>query len=456
MNTRRLLPFGLLASILVLASPLAHADDSSVRSYLEEVRHASGTPALAVAVIDGTEVSTWLLGEDGDEQPVTPDTPFLIGSVAKTFTSSIVLQLADEGSISLEDEARTHLSWLDHGATIRQLLDHTAGYAAADGLAVSERYDADPSASEAARRLDHSGSIGRFQYSSANYLVLGALIEQITGRSFAEELRARITGPTQMASTDIDGDRAALPPGHRLWWGRPIGYAPDPEPSGAPYGYLVSTLDDLAAYAQAHLRGDLLSPEARGAAWSVQQETAAEQGYGLGWRIDATTETLRIHHTGATPGYFAHLMLIPEDGRAVIVLANAYSEAVAPTLAATAADVDRLSQGGDASLASGDPLLTAIPWVALAPLALAGIAVVIGLRRRPKTRRTRLALVVGSVVVAALLAAAPLFMGMTWHVARTWAPDAALALMIGVVGWVLVALLAIAAPKALRITDPPT
>lgn len=466
MNPRRLL-FGCLAGcLLVLCPQAAFATNSSVDAYLHGWRASNDIPGVAVAALRGEEVSTWTIGSDGHGDPITSDTPFLVGSIAKTVTSTMVLQLVNEGRVSVDDTAQTHLPWLGHDATIRQLLDHTAGYSPGDGLAVSERYRASVTVTAAAQELDHSGEIGSYDYSSANYLVLGALIEQLTGHPFASELRTRVTEPAGMVDTVIHGcavlpcvrGRTAqpigqvpeLPPGHRLWWGQARSYDPGPEPSGAPYGYLVSTLDDLAAYARAQLDGKLLPKKLQAAAWSEQAQSGDDQGhgYGYGWRTDTSEGSHRVHHTGATPGYFAHLMLLPEKDRAVIVLANVYSEAQAPSLAAAAADIDRRGQGGAAAPTAGDALLTTLPWLTLAPVGLAVLVYVGVLRRRPITRIATIVLIGASATVAGLLACTPALLGMTWHVLKTWMPDTVPGLVLGIAAWIGIALL-LALPRIL-------
>ncbi len=438
-NLRRLLLGTLAACLLVLPVTPAFAARSSVDAYLDAWQRSNGVPGVAVAVLDGEETSTWLIGRDGRGRPMTSNTPLLVGSVAKTMTSTMVLQLVDEARVALDDSAQAHLPWLGHRATVRQLLTHTAGYSAADGLAVSECHRPELTVTAAARELEHTGVIGDYRYSSANYLVLGALIERLTGNPFASELRTRITERAGMTGTDASGPSAAASPGHRLWWGHPWAHDPGPEPSGAPYGYVVSTLDDLVTYARAQLGGELTSTASRSAAWSEQ--AGPESGYGYGWRIDTGDGSRRVHHSGATPGHFAHLMLMPDRNRAVVVLANAYSEARAPSLAAAAADIDRLHQGRDASPTTGDAMLTGLPWLTLTPAALAVAAIVVLLRRRPKTGGVTLVLIGASVLIAGLLAFAPMLLGTTWHVVGTWTPDAALGLIAGIAGWLAVVLL---------------
>ncbi|MEU0317138.1 serine hydrolase domain-containing protein [Nocardioides sp. NPDC006273] len=457
MDVSRLLAGAFAASafaIVAMAVPAtaeAPTDaDDTVQAYVESWREANGVPGAAVAVIEGDEVRTYASGEDGDGAPVSRTTPFLVGSVAKTFTSVLVLGLVEDGRIRLDDPVNRSLEWLDAPTmTVRQLLTHTAGYTAADGLAVSERFDNEPGAlRRAAGDLEHHGTPGQYAYNSADYLVLGALIEEVTGRSYAAVAKESLFEPLGMVDTAAGADGAeALAPGHRHWWAWTRAYDPGFDESGAPYGYVTSTLDDLSTYARALLAGHVVPRSLEHDAWSVQEVTGTERGYGYGWSID-DGEPRRVHHTGANPGYFAHVSLIPDEGRAVVVLANSYAEKRAPSLAAAAADIDEIAHGGSATVKGGDPLLTAAPWV-LAALASIGLGLVMVARRVPTSSRLRwvCAAVAGSA--AAALALLPKLLGGSLDFAITWLPDFAVGVVAGAVTLLLLAASFAASPRPL-------
>src|SRR5690606_8218371 len=140
--------------------------------------------------------------------------------------------------------------------TIEKLLTHTAGFTAADGLRVADRHDNEPAAvRRAVADLEHSGTVGEYAYTPADYLVLGAVVEAVTGRPYPEVLESELLRPLGMG--DSSGTAAGaerLPAGHRQWWGRPIRYAPGADESGASYGSVMSTLTDMETYATAQLR----------------------------------------------------------------------------------------------------------------------------------------------------------------------------------------------------------
>ncbi|MER7606092.1 serine hydrolase [Nocardioides sp. NPDC127503] len=442
------------AAIGVVASPAsaegpAEADDA-VEAYVESWREANGVPGAAVAVVDGDEVRTYVSGEDGDGAPVSRVTPFLVGSVAKTFTSALVLDLVEDGRLRLDDPVSRYLPWLDAPRiTVRQLLTHTAGYTALDGLAVSERFDNGPDAlRRAARDLEHHGTPGEYTYNSADYLVLGALVEEITGSSFAAVAEESLFGPLGMTDTTADADDAStLPAGHRHWWSATRAYRPGFDESGASYGYVVSTLDDLVTYAQAHLAGQILPRSLEGEAWSIQEVTGSARGYGYGWSVQ-DGDRRRVHHTGATPGYFAHVFLNPGEDRAVVVLANSYAEKRASSLSAAAEDIDEIARGGSATVEDGDPLLSSAPWI-LAGSVPIGLVLALVARRipRPSPLRWVCAAVAGLAAIGLILM--PRLLGGTLGFAATWLPDLAVGVVAG-----SVTLLVVAASCAIRPGSP--
>lgn len=437
MHLLRVLVVGWAAAVVGMATPASSGAvaggevSSDVEAYVESWREANGVPGAAVAVIDGEGVETYVSGEDGDGDAVSPETPFLVGSIAKTFTSKLVLDLAAEGRISLDDPIGKHLPSGDlPSATVRQLLTHTAGFTAADGLAVSERYDNEPGAlRRAVADLEHHGTPGEYAYNSADYLVLGALVEEVTGRPFGTVVDESVFASLGMTATTAEADGAeSLPPGHRLWWGRARAYDPGFDESGAPYGYVASTLDDLTAYAQALLAGEVLPVGLESEAWKIQEVTGTKRGYGFGWSID-DGERRRVHHTGATPGYFAHVSLIPDDDRAVIVLANSYAESRAPSLTAAAVDIDEIARGGSADVEPGDPLLSSAPW-ALVGLASVGAVLALVARRRPRSTWLRRAGAVVAAVLAAALTLLLVLFGGSLRFVITWLPDLAVGIAV--------------------------
>lgn len=427
-------------------SPPDTDTDAQLSAYLSEVAADQDIPGMAVTIAtpEATEFE-WLSGNDGNGTPVTRGTPFLIGSVAKSMTAALVLQRVDSGELALSEPVGDHLPWLaDTSPTVEQLLTHTSGYSTADGLAVAERFDnTDGAIRRAAEDLDHSGTNGRYEYSDANYLILGALIEELAERSFGDVLTSDLLEPLGMDHTATTSESAAdLPAGHRYWWGSPRSYSPGFDESGTPYGYVSSTLDDMVRYARAQAGGapDVLSPETLRRLHDPRIG-AGDDEYGYGWRITPSDLGPLTHHTGATPGYFAHVMLGP-DGHAVVILANAYSEAKAPALAAVAENLLLILDGQPPNDVGGDPLLGALPW-AISAIAAIGLAVAVASWWRPKRRGLRWTFAATAVAVIGLLWLLPSLFGTNLRVMQIWMPDAAAMLLVSVVTWILAAALLI-------------
>lgn len=329
---------------------------------------------------------------------------------------------------------------------MEQLLTHTSGLTTADGLAHADRFDNEPGAvARQARRLGDV-SLARdpgtnYEYSDLNYLLLGAIVEEIGTRSYAQEVTrvARGAGVDLVATPDA---AAALPPGHRQVLGLPVAFDSDYDASGTPYGYLGADLDGVAAWARAQLGGRSLDATALATMHAGHVDTGSGDRYGQGWRVGELDGEPMIHHTGATPGYFAHVLLLPERGSAVVVLANSYSEARAPSLAALAQDVARLEDGAEPSQATNDGLLRLAPFV-LGGLVVLGLAVASAVVVRPRRRRQLVALV-AAVPLVALGLLAPRIIGYPSEQLRLWVPDIGWGLWAVVCAWAGVALIALA------------
>ena len=443
---RTLSAAGLVAVLVAVAAlwavPSQAAEQArfdEVDAYLDAYAEQNDIPGMAAAVIGPKGVEhEYMQGDDGDGREVTADTQFLIGSVAKTMTATIIMRLEATGELALDDHVSDHLDFPHEGdPTIEQLLTHTAGFTGADGIAAADRYDNEPGAiRRAVESLEHSGTVGEYEYTSADFLVLGAIVESVTGRPYADVLESRLLEPLGMdhsaASAQASDD---LPPGHRLWWGRSVGYDPPFDESGAPYASVVSTLTDFETYATAQLRGDSVDPEIRQQMQRPWVESSNDH-YGLGWSVAKHDGQRIVHHTGATPGYFVHLWLVPEAQSAVVILTNVYSEARAPSLASGAEDVWRILDGQTREPAGGDPLLSAMPWV-LTALAACGLALAVLSVWRPIRRTRRWVAAVGALIVAGALWMLPGYVGYDWRALRIWAPDSAWSLIAALVLWAL-------------------
>ena len=307
----------------------AHAQTSdALDSFIMRQMERSNAPGLAYAVVDGAESRAEGAGmtRSGGETPVTAQTLFRIGSVSKSFTALAIVQLGERGALDLDDPVSVHLSAFEGQAPIslRQLLSHTSGYStvqgnsAAHGLTLAQR--AARLAADGPAQTPGSG----WAYSNANYQILGAVIEAVSGEAYADYVTTYILSPLGMTSTRVQTDAPVegLATGHQpFFFGRRAVQTSGGEAASAPSGGVISSAGDMALYLSMMLNGqdDVISAAAK--ADMLRPASDASPYYGLGWALDL--EGGYALHTGLTPGFEAIAVLEPAQQRGVVVLVNA-------------------------------------------------------------------------------------------------------------------------------------
>lgn len=216
----------------------------------------------------------------GSSGGVAPGTRFPIASISKMFTATLILQLADEGRIDLDQAVQSVLTdvdlsglhvvaGVDHSArlTLRHLLHQTSGiadYYEGDLAAHlkqgrDRRYDLeDVLAMTRALRPQAAPDSGRSWYSDTNYQLLGAVIEKVTGQDFDQSLQARICAPLRLTATGVlRGADPGMPVYHR----DRLLTVPGILTSMGPDGGIVSTLDEMLIFLRAYMQNHLFQPE---------------------------------------------------------------------------------------------------------------------------------------------------------------------------------------------------
>jgi CubicO group peptidase (beta-lactamase class C family) len=248
--------------------------------------------------------------------PVTARTPFILGSLSKSFTALAVLQLVEAGRLELDSPVTDYLPWFRLASaqnapiTPRHLLQHTSGISPKAHASSGDRSTLE----QQVRSLCESEAVGepgeRHRYSSMNYLVLGVVIEQVSGESFERHVERGIFEPLKMTSsfTSHGSARAAgLSAGHRLWFGVPRATDMPPESDRLPTAGLMSSAEDLAAYLSA-LMGTHPASEAVVSARTreaIELPGAPADGfsYNMGWRNGTTAGVPSLWHGGALPHF---------------------------------------------------------------------------------------------------------------------------------------------------------
>ena len=190
----------------------AEADFAAVDAYLEEQRQALDIPGMAVAIVQGDQVAhLGSYGEaDSDGRPVTPQTPFQIGSTTKSFTALAVMQLVEAGLVELDAPVQTYLPWFrvaDEAAsaqiTIRHLLNQTSGLSTATGrdeFAASDLSDqAIENSVRALADVELTAAPGAtYQYCNTNFTIAGLVVQVVSGQSYESYMQAHIFDPLEM------------------------------------------------------------------------------------------------------------------------------------------------------------------------------------------------------------------------------------------------------------------
>lgn len=372
--------FLLMLACAASASSPANAQIASIESFLDEAMPASRAPGMAYAVVENGTIRSGARGEAllGSGEAVTPDTPFLIGSISKSFTALAIMQLAEAGQISLDDPVSLHLAAFrdrPSGAiTIRQLLSHTSGYSTMQG---NDRHlDEAGGADELAREVERSaqttpanapGTV--FAYSNANYRILGRVIEAVSGTDYASYINRQILEPLGMTNSFVSDGQTypQMAAGHTPWFltKRPF----DPGVThrvNAPAGGVIASANDLALYLAMMMNGedDIVSAAAK----EVMMRSAGEASpnYGLGWMVINAGES--AYHTGTSPGVETLATMVPSQQKGAVVLVNAGSgfgigetEALIGGTAARAFGEDYESSGGRLSRLSLFALVVVLP-----------------------------------------------------------------------------------------------
>ncbi len=313
--------------------------------WFDDAVRDAGIPGAAIAVVeDGRIVHEHGTGvADDSGRPVTAQTPFVIGSLAKSLTALAVGQLAERGLVDLDAPVRRYVpefAVADASAsatiTVRQLLNQTSGIPGAAGTApMSVPATTLDDQVRSLRKVALSASPGTaFAYSNANYVVLGRLVELVSGESYEAYLQDHVARPLGMVHTTSVAETAradGLGQAHRLWFGVADAHTPLFREDLAPAGFVASSVDDLARLLVAELDGGrhgsgrIAAPATIDALWTGVAPAGPSGRYGMGW-YDGTLDGERlVAHAGSTTDMASFQAVVPARGLGVVVLFNAQS-----------------------------------------------------------------------------------------------------------------------------------
>ena len=349
----------LVLNVLVaaaLATAVSAQPPSSLSTKADEIFSAfkPDGPGCAVAVYQNAKIVLAKgYGSANLEYglPITPATPFIVGSVSKQFTAAAIALLVEEKRLALTDDVRKYVPELaDYGTpiTIDHLVHHTSGLrdwwelVNVAGLRYDDTYTAQDVLDMTARQHGLNFTPGeRYLYSNTGYIVLGIVVQRVTGKSLREFAAERLFGPLHMADSHYQDDHT-LPVR-----GRAYAYSPS---AGGRYtinvwnndlvgqGGVMTTVLDLAKWDENFYSGSVGGPGFLQRQLQRGKLNAGTQiPYAFGVQIGSYRGLDLVEHSGSTGGYRAVLTRFPKQHTSVAVLCNV-SDAVPTTLAHRVAD----------------------------------------------------------------------------------------------------------------------
>lgn len=335
----------LAALLMVLSIAVSHAD--KVDDYLQDQMQKLKIPGLSLAVVkNGKRVKEKGYGLASVELtvPATANTVYALASVTKIFTATAIMMLTEEEKLTLEDTVGTWLPELPEAwkkVKIRQLLSHTSGL---PDVILDPRFgtwiaDARAEALQKAAQLPLQFPPGdSWSYNQTNYLILGMLIEKLSGKTVEAFFAERFFRPLKMNATSY-GDSEVVVPGRGPWYTR-LGWEGNtpkrldhvkitsiryPDYMHTAAG-LNSTVGDLARWIAALASGKLLKLETRAQMWTAVKLNSGETfrmektlGVGMGWLVDDKPGHKAV---GGTGGASVALRHYSSDALTVILLTN--------------------------------------------------------------------------------------------------------------------------------------
>jgi len=330
------------ALVSVSVSAAINFDAEQIDNFIEEEMSISRIPGLALGIVYNGEV-IYLKGHGsaGKIRNVSVQTPFIIGSVSKSFTALAVMQLAEEGRLELDKPVQEYLPWFtmageyDAGdITVRHLLVQTSGIPNEAGV-TSLAHSSLLNIEEEVRALSSvclAGKPGeRYIYSNANYIILGLLVDVLSDSGYADHIRDNIFNPLGMTSSFLtrgEGMAAGMSDGHTQFIGFPLGGEVQYLDSALAAGFIISTAEDMCRYLLMHLGGGsyngnrLLSEAGLAQLYKPGEVREGENLYAMGLvAVEDQAGTL-IMHDGMTQGFNSGMVFSPEERWGVIVLTN--------------------------------------------------------------------------------------------------------------------------------------
>ena len=310
-------------------------DILSLDKFVSEELRAKSLVGLSVAImVDGQVALAKGYGLSALDGPsATPETPFAIGSITKQFTCACILKLAEAGKLSVHDKVAKYYPGLTRASdiTLLDLMNHVSGYPDyypldfTDRRMLKEIPPDDLIKEYAGGKLDFEPGT-QYSYSNTGFVILGRIVEKVSGRPFGKFLAEEILKPLGMTHTiyEPDPNQTGIARGYTTF----AISGPEPATNEAKgwigsAGAIYSTGADLAAWDLALVSGKVVSPAFYTLMTSPRDLADGRiSGYGCGLSISLRSGRKVLSHNGAVAGFYALNTCVPSTKSAVVVLSN--------------------------------------------------------------------------------------------------------------------------------------
>lgn len=264
-----------------------------------------------------------------NKTPISANTQFPIASISKMFTAMGIMMLQEQGKLNVQNKLCQYITdcpgeWKD--ITLHHLLSHNAGFGDFQDVDLQDQnsWIYQPSTPEKlVERIKGTPLVGSpgsgFYYSDMDYILLGYVLEKVSGMTYGDFLQKNIFTPLGMQNTGYLGKPQNLATGYSTLWEEtpPIDLS-----NQFAAGGLHTTSEDLAKWSSAAMNSKLVSPETSKLIFSPQNTIEGDIAYGYGWFLMNVDGHPEAGHAGYVPGFYQNFATFPNDQLAIVWLTN--------------------------------------------------------------------------------------------------------------------------------------
>jgi CubicO group peptidase (beta-lactamase class C family) len=367
------------------------------------------------------------------------------------------MQLVEAGAIDLDAPVQTYLPWFRAAdpassaqITVRHLLHQTSGFSNATGLQEFASSDLSDNAIESSVRrledveLSHTPGTTH-EYSNANYVILGLIVQTVSGQSYESYVRENVFEPLEMDhshTSQAEAEQDGMVTGHVTWFRIPFAKDVAYNRGSLPSGYLICSAEDMAHLLIAQINGgrfgdrSVLSPDGVAKMHGPAVPTdSPDTSYGMGWYIGPTNDLPTVYHGGDVANGATAMVIVPEDELGVLVMINTNGTFIAGAARQIVTGVMSAAMGGQPEPYESPQELTMVAGSVIVPAVVSALWIAWTVfrfvrRRRRGDARKHSALWVVWVVALPLLVDVGLLLVLLVGIPKLWGlPMAGLVLM---------------------------